>query len=224
MECFRVLSIDKVDILLTDLMRINGLDRVSGGTIIFSYRPEDPSTPYVLLLKRSPQSTDDAGQLKANSFSGTWEGGGGGANLEDETIAKTAVRETAEETGLVPRAASSRVYCVRFTHKGHRMAKFTFITRADENVSCQRRWSDEHQEPRGPAGIRPSDEHLDCVWVTEEQIRNSVAYNPQDMEQRGLVILESIKMVYLDFFAWLKENDPDMKCPLPEYQLPSNRA
>lgn len=205
-------------------MSNNRLDRVSGGTIIFSYCPEDSSTPYVLLLQRSPQSADDAGQLKANSFSGTWEGGGGGANLEDGTVAKSAVRETAEETGLVPRVASSRVYFVPFTHNGHRMAKFTFITRADEDVSCQRQWSDEHQEPRGPAGIRLSDEHLDCVWVTEEQIRYSVAYNPQDMKQCGLILMESIKMVYLDFFAWLKENVPDMKCPLPEYQLPSNRA
>lgn len=119
----------------------NGFERVSGSTIIPGYRSDDPSTAHVLLLKRSPESKDDAGVLKKNSFPYTWEGSGGGAKSEDKTIFETMVRETHEETGLKPQAASDRVYCVRFDHNGYRMAKYIAITATEEKIHCQRLWS-----------------------------------------------------------------------------------
>lgn len=60
------------------------------------------------------------------------------------------------------------------------MAKYIAIATTREKIHCQRLWSDKYQEPRGSDGmlIQLSDEHLDYVWATEEQIQNAVPYDP----------------------------------------------
>ncbi|KAK5807590.1 hypothetical protein VI817_001848 [Penicillium citrinum] len=204
----------------------NGFERVSGSTIIPGYRSDDPSTVHVLLLERSPESKDDDGALKKNSFPYTWECPGGGAKLEDKTIPKTIVRETHEETGLKLQIASDRVYCVRFDHRGYRMAKYIAIATSREEIQCQRLSSDKFQEPRDSDSmvIQLSDEHLAYLWATQEKIQNAVLYNPQATEQSGLVMMESNRKILLDFFSWLEKHDLRMEYALPELDpQPTNR-
>ncbi|KAJ5976514.1 hypothetical protein N7481_010221 [Penicillium waksmanii] len=224
---FTTLSIEEVDVSLSALLaKSNNIQRVSGGAIILGFRLDDPYSPHVLLCQRSPNGRDDDGEPKMNSFPGTWESPGGGALPEDRSILETMVRETAEETGLVLWAASNRVYCVTFRHKDIWMAKYLAIAETSEKTNCGRLWSDEHDGPRGsdenPIRLR-DDEHLDYVWATEQQVRNPVIYEPSDANKTGLAMMQSNKDVLLDFFSWLKEDDPCMAYPLPELPLKSDR-
>ncbi|KAJ5974822.1 hypothetical protein N7481_008529 [Penicillium waksmanii] len=169
---YTTLSIEDIDIPLSALLaQSNGIERVSGSAIILGFRPNDPSTPHILLCQRSPNGIDDDGEPKKNSFPWTWETPGGGALPEDGTILETIVRETAEETELALWAASSRVYRVTFFQKGNWMAKYLAIAKTSEKMKSQRLWSDEHDGPHGsdqkPIRLR-DDEHLDYVWATEE--------------------------------------------------------
>lgn len=105
------------------------------------------------------------------------------------------------------------------------MARYIAIATTREKVQCQRRWSDKYQEPRGSDDmlIQLSDEHLDYVWATEEQIQSAAPYDPQATEQSGLVMIDSNRKIFLDFFSWVKKHDLRMEYSLPELDLqPTN--
>ncbi|KAJ5974760.1 hypothetical protein N7481_008467 [Penicillium waksmanii] len=181
-------------------------EKVRGSAIILGFRPDDPSTPHILLCQRSPNGIDDDGEPKKNAFPWTWETPGGGALPEDGTILETMVRETAEETELVLWAASSRVY--------------------RREMKSQRLWSDGHDGPHGsdqkPIRLR-DDEHLDYVWATEEQVQTCMIYDPSDTNKAGIVMIQSNKDVLLDFYSWLKDDGACMEYPLPELPLQSDQ-
>ncbi|KAF4763510.1 hypothetical protein HAV15_001189 [Penicillium sp. str.  len=53
--------------------------------VVFSYHPDSPSKPRVLLIKRNG---------KESSWGNTWEPGGGSPDEEDPTIIHSAARES----------------------------------------------------------------------------------------------------------------------------------
>ncbi len=66
---YTTLSIEDIDIPLSVLLaQSNGIERLSGSAIILGFRPDDPSTPHILLCQRSPNGIDDDGEPKKNSF------------------------------------------------------------------------------------------------------------------------------------------------------------
>ncbi|KAJ5100972.1 hypothetical protein N7456_007024 [Penicillium angulare] len=217
---FTIVSIEDIDTPLVKLRQRNrDVKRFSAGAILFGFRPEDPSLPYILLCQRALIGTDDNGYPKKNSWPNTWECPGGGFELQDRTLLHTMMREVYEEVGLEGWCVATRIYRTTFLHKGVPMAKYISIMSFRDKFQCQRLWSNEIQEPSGldekPIHLR-ADEHLDYCWVTEEQVQNSLPYDSNNKEQKKLVILDNNKQIFLDFFQSLKSCKLNMEHRLPE--------
>lgn len=97
------------------------------------------------------------------------------------------------------------------------MAGYTFPMDVSEEIKPERIWSDDQQQQLGTKKgyiELKDDEHIDFYWATKTQVRNSVLYDEEYPEQRGLVMLENKKAIILDCFERLKKKELKMLYPM----------
>ncbi|KAJ6102094.1 hypothetical protein N7486_004521 [Penicillium sp. IBT 16267x] len=171
-----VLKLKEVDIPIPALQEYNpNVGRFTASFIVFC-QTINSAKPQVLLIQRGHDG----------SWGGSWEIPGGGYEPgKDDSIMKTALRETEEEAGvhISPDAIFSLVYRTVFWHKESWIADYTFIAEVAEGVP-----------------ITISDEHLDWGFFDEDDIRGFGVYQKGEIQERH-VMLARKKGILHHFFT-----------------------
>ncbi|CAJ2512090.1 Uu.00g077150.m01.CDS01 [Anthostomella pinea] len=106
----------------------------------------------ILLLQRSPHDV----------FGLHWEVPGGMPEGTEENVLTVAVRELWEETGLRAVRVTDLVDETHdWVHAGEVWRKVTFLMEVEETAG----------NGDGRPVVRLAEEHVDCVWASEEEVR-----------------------------------------------------
>ena len=173
--------------------------------VVFSYHPDNPLEPRVLLIKRNG---------KESSWGNTWQPGGGTPDEKDPTIIHSAARESGEETQIWPSRIAGNAFTCSFYHRDRKtsdiviMRTLGFIIVGNEETMAQRVWSSEMQQPVGQSSVEISDEHLDHCWFTEEEVRSAALYEQATPQGPFAMLLAKMDMVLLAFELFRRENCP----------------
>ncbi|KAI1829414.1 hypothetical protein DTO006G1_9642 [Penicillium roqueforti] len=184
------IPLDHLEELYPDIQRFTAM------AVKFSYHPDIPSKPRVLLIERNG---------KDSSWGNTWEPGGGTPDKEDPTIGYSAARESEEETQIWPYGFSKDAITCSFYHEDRKtgerviMRTLGFIINDNEETIAQRVWSSEIQQPVGQSSVKISEEHLDHCWFTEDEVRSAALYVKGTPPGPFAMLLAKKDMVLLAF-------------------------
>ncbi|KAJ5522064.1 hypothetical protein N7527_006179 [Penicillium freii] len=79
------------------------------------------------------------------------------------------------------------------------MRSLGFIIIDNEEITAQRVWSSEMQQPVGQSSVRISEEHLDDCWFTDEEVRSAALYEQATPQGPFAILMAKRDMVLLAF-------------------------
>lgn len=151
------------------------------------------------------------------SFPGVWETSGGSWESTDENSIATTIREVYEETGLELAYAADIAYQHIYVRRnGERTIRYTSITTMKKVPICGRRWNHGENQPYGSDKglLTLSDEHKDYCWLSEDDIKKAIPFDPTIDSQTGLIIRKDEIEIYTMFFQRVRERKLLINHPL----------
>ena len=121
------------------------------GTAVVVLASSNASAPRVFLLQRAAH----------DSYPGKWEPPGGACDDEDESILHSAARELWEESGLEAARFDGIVGDAHFfaSTSGRKVCRFSFAVHVKSGGDAL------------PAAKIDPNEHQNCVWATEDEVK-----------------------------------------------------